>query len=914
MSAVRHSLDPIFRPRSVAVFGASASPGSVGAILMRNLLGNPFGGGVYPVNPKRRTVQGVHCYPNLASVPEAVDLAVIATPAPTVPALIADCAARGVPAAIIISAGFSELGAEGRALEAEIRAARGRMRVIGPNCLGVIHPPSNLNASFAAAMAPPGRVALLSQSGAICTSILDWALERHIGFSSFVSVGSMLDVDFADLLDYFGDDPATKAIILYMESIGDVRKFLSAARSVSRTKHVIVVKSGRHEAGAKAAASHTGALAGSDAVFDAAFRRAGVLRVTTIPDLFNMSEILSMQPPPRGPALAIITNAGGPGVMAVDDLMTRGGQLAPLDPETLTALNASLPPFWSHANPIDLLGDATAERYRLAVELCAKDKTAQGVLILLTPQAMTDPTETARQVAAVGAKSDKPILACWMGGAAVRPGREILNTAGIPTFDAPEDAIRAFLHMVQYRRNQELLYETPPAMPEDWRPDAARVRRIIADARAAGRTLLTEAEAKDLLAAYGLPVTPAVACRTADEATAAARRIGFPVVLKLLSTRLTHKSDVGGVQLNLADDKAVRDAFDRIRANVATVGDALRESPANRGAIGPLSAADAFEGVTVQPMVTEKGIELIIGSSADRQFGPVVLFGAGGVLVEVLQDQALGLPPLNRTLARRLMERTRIYPALKGVRGQKPVDLEALETMLAHFSLLLADFVEDIQEVDMNPVLAAPGRVVALDARVLLTPADRPADGRPRLAVHPYPNQYTAPFRLRDGTEVAVRAIGPEDEPLIVALHASHSEHTIRMRFFGLVKTLSRDSLIRLCHLDYDREMALVAVRRDDGGSHMLGVSRYYLNPETGEAEFALVVGDVHQGKGLGRHLLQRLIEIAQERGVRRLTGLVLRENEPMLTLTSSLGFGPPKTVDNGVVRVGLDLTAPAPA
>ncbi len=547
MSSVRHSLDPIFRPRSVAVFGASASSGSVGAILMRNLLANPFGGGVYPINPKRRTVLGVHCYPDLAAAPESIDLAVIATPAPTVPALVADCAARGVPAAIVISAGLSELCAEGRALEAKIRTARGKMRVIGPNCLGVIHPPSNLNASFAAAMAPPGRVALLSQSGAICTSILDWALERHIGFSSFVSVGAMLDVDFADLLDYFGDDPATKAIILYMESIGDVRKFLSAARSVSRTKHVIVVKSGRHEAGAKAAASHTGALAGSDAVFDAAFRRAGVLRVTTIPDLFNMSEILSMQPPPRGPALAIITNAGGPGVMAVDDLMTRGGQLAPLSPETLAALNSALPPFWSHANPIDILGDATGERYRLAVELCAKDETVQGALILLTPQAMTDPTDTARQVAAVGAKSAKPILACWMGGAAVRPGREILNRAGIPTFDAPEDAIRAFLHMVQYRARPGCFYETPAATPTlpspeagegqgGGRPDAERVRRIISTARASGRTLLTEAEAKELLAAYGLPVTPAVACRTADDAVAAARRIGFPVVLKLLSS------------------------------------------------------------------------------------------------------------------------------------------------------------------------------------------------------------------------------------------------------------------------------------------------------------------------------------------------------------------------------------------
>src|SRR5262245_17120286 len=416
VAAFTHSLDPIFRPRSVAVFGASATPGSVGSILMRNLLGNPFGGVVFPINPERRAVHGVCCYPDLAAVPEAVDLAVIATPAATVPGLVAGCAARGVPAAIVISAGFSELGEPGRSLERQIKeAARGKMRIIGPNCLGVIHPPTNLNASFAADMARPGKVALLSQSGAICTSILDWARGANVGFSTFVSVGSMLDVDFADLIDYFADDVHTRSIILYMESIGDVRKFLSAARSAARTRHVIVVKSGRHEAFARAAASHTGALAGADAVFDAAFRRAGILRVTTIPDLFNMSEILSMQPRPKGPALALITNAGGPGVMATDELMTRGGQLAPLSQETMDTLDAALPPFWSRANPIDVLGDATPERYRVGVEACLKDPNVQGLLVLLTPQAMTDPTATARQVAALGQSAKKPLLACWLG-------------------------------------------------------------------------------------------------------------------------------------------------------------------------------------------------------------------------------------------------------------------------------------------------------------------------------------------------------------------------------------------------------------------------------------------------------------------------------------------------------------------
>jgi len=891
MNVLHSSLDPLFRPHSVAVFGASARPGSVGNILMRNLLENPFGGVVFPINPKRRVVQGVLCYPNLAAVPEPVELAVIATPAATVPNLVRECVERGVAAAIILSAGFAELGAEGRKLEDEVRGlARGKMRIIGPNCLGIIHPPSNLNASFAASMAAPGQVAFLSQSGALCTAILDWARQAHIGFSSFVSVGSMLDVDFADLIDYFADDPATRSIVLYLESIGDVRKFLSAARSASRAKHVIVVKAGRHEAGARAAASHTGALAGADAVYDAAFRRAGVLRVETISDLFDMSEILAMQPPPHGPSLAIITNAGGPGVMATDALILAGGQLASLSQETLATLNAALPPFWSRANPIDLLGDATPERYRLAVEICAKDTQVQGLLILLTPQAMTNPTETARQLQSFARLPNKPVLACWMGGTAVREGIELLNTAGIPTFDTPESAIRAFLHMVQYHRNQELLYETPPALPENIAPDVTRIRQIFGQARNAGRTLLTEVEAKEVLSAYGLPVVPAFACRNADEAAAAAKKIGYPVVLKLLSSTIAHKSDVGGVHLNLADEKAVRTAFATIESNLNRLG-----------------KANAFEGVSVQAMIRERGYELIIGSSVDRQFGPVILFGSGGILVEVFKDRALGLPPLNRTLARRLMERTKIYEALRGIRGQKGVNLEALETLLVRFSQLLVDF-PDIQEVDLNPVLATPERVLALDARLLLCPADLPTELRPRLAIHPYPNQYIAPFRLRDGREVMIRPIRPEDEPLILALHASHSEHTLRMRFFGLVKTLSRDNLIRLCHLDYDREMALTAVLTQEGEARLLGVARYYLHPESGVAEFAVVVNDAYQRQGLGRHLMQRLIDIAQEHGVRRLVGQVLIENTPMLCLLHSLGFAPPVPIDNQVVRMELNL------
>ncbi len=896
MAAVVRSLDPLFHPQAIAVVGASATPGSVGSILMRNLLATPFGGAVYPVNPKRRHVHGVHCHPDLVSVPEPVDLAVVATPAATVPAVIDECVRCGVRSAIVISAGFSELGAEGRALEEKIRAAAaGRLRIVGPNCLGVLHPPSGLNASFAAGMAKPGQVVFLSQSGALCTSILDWANDKNVGFRSFVSVGSTLDVDFADLLDYFGDDPGARAIILYIESIRDVRKFLSAARNVARAKQVIVIKSGRHEAGARAAASHTGALAGSDAVFDAAFRRAGVLRVTTVRDLFGMSEVLALQPQPRGPALAVLTNAGGPGVMATDALMLGGGQLAELSPETKAALDSFLPPFWSRANPIDLLGDATPERYRKAVEACARDPHVHGLLVLLTPQAMTDPTETARQLAALARPENKPVLAAWMGGSAVAAGRQVLSRAGIPTFDAPEAATRAFLHMVQYRRNQELLYETPEALPDDGPPDAERVRRVFASARAAGRTLLTEAEAKEVLAAYGIPVVPTVAARTADEAVAAAATAGYPAVLKLLSETVTHKSDVGGVQLNLGGEAAVREAFETIRSNVVR-----RHGP------------EAFQGVTVQPMIRDRGYELIVGSSVDRQFGPVILFGAGGVLVEVFKDRALALPPLNRTLARRLVERTQIFQALQGVRGRGPVSFEALETLLVCFSRLLADFSE-ISEIDVNPLLASPERIIALDARVLLCPPDLPPEQRPRLAIRPYPNHLATTWRAPDGEEFVIRAVRPEDEPLIVELHSTFSEHTIRMRFFSLVKRLTHESLVRLCHLDYDREMALAAVQRVDGRPQIRGVSRYFLDPETGAAEFAVVVSDAWQGRGLGRHLMERLIDVARQRGVKRLVGVVLAENTPMLQLTRELGFRHEPGDENAVVEAVLDLAPGRP-
>lgn len=896
MPTTKHSLYPLFHPQSIAVVGASTTPGSVGSILMRNLMANPFGGVVYPVNPKRRSVHGVLCYPSIPELPEVPDLAIIATPAATVPATIQDCVNWGIKGAIIISAGFSEMGDLGKGLERQIRdIARGKMRIIGPNCLGVIAPYTNLNASFASSMARPGRVALLSQSGAILTAILDWARESHIGFSAFVSMGTMLDVDFADLLDYFGDDPNTRSIVLYMESVGDVRKFFSAARAVARTKQVIVVKAGRHEAAAKAAASHTGALAGSDAVFDAAIRRAGLLRVNTIPDMFEMAEILSSQVTPRGPNLAIITNAGGPGVMATDALMSAGGQLAPLGTETRSALDAVLPPFWSHSNPIDVLGDAGPLRYRQAIDICAKDPAIQGILVLLTPQAMTDPTETARQLLPF-AHLEKPLLASWMGGPDVRAGESLLSEAGIPTYHSPESAVRAFMNMVQYRRNQEQLYQRPEALPPDWAPDQKKARAILQRVRDTGRTLLDEFEAKLLLSAYGIPTVQTAIAVNPDTAATIAARLGFPVVLKLWSKVITHKSDAGGVQLNLASEQEVRAAFQKIKDGAETYA---RQHNLQ---------GDIFGGVTVQPMIKMKGYELIIGSSVDMQFGPTILFGAGGILVEVFQDRALGLPPLNRPLARRLIESTQIHKALQGVRGQGPIPFDQLEMLLVRFSYLLCDFL-DIQEIDINPLVASPEGLLALDARVLLCPADLPADRKPRLTIEPYPNQYTTTFTAEDGQAVIIRALRPEDEGLIEEHHATLTEKTIRMRFFSMVKLLSRDSLIRLCHLDYAREMALAAERiGNDGKPFLMGVARYYMHPETRAAEFAVVISDRFQGLGLGRHLMERLIDVARQRGVKTLVGLVLRENSAMLGLAKELGFTIPEDTGEESIRVELQF------
>ncbi|QOV91458.1 bifunctional acetate--CoA ligase family protein/GNAT family N-acetyltransferase [Humisphaera borealis] len=898
LHAERSSLDAIFQPRSIAVVGATEAPNSVGRTLLWNLIGNPFGGTVYPVNPKRSSVLGIRAYPTVADLPEKVDLAVVVTPAPAVPGVIGQCADAGVKAAIVISAGFKEMGPDGAALERQVlaEARRGRMRLIGPNCLGVMNPLTGLNATFAAGMARPGNVAFLSQSGALLTAILDWSQKELVGFSGFVSTGSMLDVGWGDLIDYFGSDPRTQSILIYMESIGDARAFLSAAREVALSKPIIVIKAGRTEQAAKAAASHTGSLTGSDEVLNAAFRRSGVLRVQNIADLFYMAEVLAKQPRPRGPRLTIVTNAGGPGVLATDALIEAGGQLAPLADTTITAFNELLPPHWSHNNPVDILGDAGPDRYAKALEIAAADPNSDGMLVILTPQDMTDATLTAEALKKHAKIEGKPVLASWMGGPTTQAGVAILNTAGIPTFDFPDTAARAFHYMWRYTYHLRGLYETPMLDDETDHLDRATADAVISGASAAGITLLDEFDSKRLLSAYGIPTVRTAVARTHDEALTAAASIGYPVVLKLYSKTITHKSDVDGVRLNLQNADAVLSAFDGIEA-------AVRQK----------SGPGHFQGVTVQSMVkTIDGYELIVGSSIDPQFGPVLLFGTGGTLVEVFKDRALGLPPLNATLARRMMEQTRILTALKGVRGRKPIDLLALEQLLVRFGQLVIEQ-PWIKEIDINPLVASPDGLVALDARVVLHHNSTPPDRLPRPAIRPYPRQYASPWTMKDGTPVVIRPIRPEDEPLLVRFHQTLSDRSVQLRYFHAMKLSARtahDRLTRVCFNDYDREIALVAERSDveTGLREILGVARLSKVPHSSEGEFALLISDQWQNRGLGRELLSRILRIARDEKLGRVTADIMRENTEMQRVCEKVGFTLTADLEEGVVRAAIQL------
>jgi acetyltransferase len=878
----RDGLGMFFAPKNVAVIGATDTPASVGRTVLWNLIGSPFGGAVFPVNPKRSSVLGIRAYPNIGSIPEPADLAVIVTPAHGVPEVIGECVAAGVRGAVVISAGFKEIGPEGADLERQImeQARGGKLRVIGPNCLGVMSPVSGLNATFAAGIARPGDVAFISQSGALCTAVLDWSLKEMVGFSAFVSTGSMLDVGWGDLIDHFGDDPRTRSIVIYMESIGDARSFLSAAREVALSKPIIVIKAGRTEAAAKAAASHTGALAGSDDVIEAAFRRSGVLRVTTISEIFYMTEVLARQPRPSGPRLMIVTNAGGPGVLATDALISDGGQLAELSAPTIDALNHILPPHWSHNNPIDVIGDAGPDRYAAAVDIAARDPNSDGVLVIMTPQGMTNATDIAEKLKPYAKLNGKPILASWMGGAEVAAGENILNRANIPTFPYPDTAARAFNYMWRYSYNLKGLYETPTLADDPNRTalDRPPADYIVTNARNSDRTLLTELESKQLLAAYGIPTVETIVAGSESEAVEAAGKIGYPVVVKLHSESITHKTDVGGVRLNLRDAIEVRDAWRAILASVCEK-----------------AGAEHFLGVTVQPMLQLDGYEVILGSSVDAQFGPVLLFGSGGQLVEVYKDHSLALPPLNSTLARRMMEQTRIFAAFRGIRGRPPVDLAALDQLLVRFSHLVVEQ-RWIREIDINPLLVSAERLVAVDARVIVYPSGIREQDLPKLAIRPYPAQYVWTFALKDAPAVTVRPIRPEDEPLIVRFHETLSERSVYLRYFqaiNLERRVAHERLTRLCFIDYDREMALVAEHRDSetAALQIVGVARLMRLHDGDAAEFAVVVSDKVQRLGLGTELLRRLVDIGRIEKIGVVRGYIVPENIAMQTVAKKLGF-----------------------
>jgi acetyltransferase len=892
-----HPLDVFFTPNNVAVIGATENDGSVGRTTLWNLISTPFGGAVFPVNPKRNSVLGIKAYPSISAVPEQVDLAVVVTPAPSIPNIIRECADNAVKGAIVISAGFKELGEPGEKLERQIleQAKRGDVRVIGPNCLGLMSPLTGLNATFASRMAQSGNVGFISQSGALCTAVLDWSFRQQVGFSAFISVGSMLDVGWGDLINYLGRDPRTRSILIYMESIGDARSFLSAAREVALSKPIIVIKAGRTAAGGKAAASHTGALTGSDEVLDAAFRRSGVLRVNNISDLFYMAEVLAKQPRPKGPRLTILTNAGGPAVLATDKLVTIGGEIAELSRATSDALNAFLPPHWSRNNPIDILGDAGPDRYAKALEIAASDPNSDGMLVILTPQAMTDATQTAEKLRPYAKLGDKPVLASWMGGPDVEAGAAILNGANIPTFPYPDTAAKAFHYMWKYSYNLRGLYETPIFPQDDKDSNRERAGDIIRRVRNQGRTLLTEVESKAVLAAYGIPTVETQIASSEDEAVKVAGEIGYPVVLKLYSQTITHKTDVGGVQLNLRDADAVRAAYGRISTAVIEKA-------------GP----QHFLGVTVQPMIKLDGYELIIGSSPDPQFGPVLLFGLGGQLVEVFRDKSLALPPLNSTLARRMIEQTTIYNALKGVRGRRPVDLVALEQLLVRFSQLVVEQ-RWVKEIDINPLIASSDRLIALDARIVLHPPEMVENQLPAPAIRPYPAQYVQPWTFHDGTPVLIRPIRPEDEPLMVHFHETLSDRTVYQRYLQLLKLrqrVSHERLTRICFIDYDREIALVVEYRDPATDQrrIIAVGRLQKIQGADAAEFAIVIADAFQGKGLGRELLSRLLSIARDEGIRRVVADILAENTTMQRICERFGFKLEHDLMDPTVSAHLDL------
>jgi acetyltransferase len=884
----KHYLTPLFEPSSVAIIGASERAGSIGAVLVGNMLAAQYQGTLYAVNPKYKSVQGVPCFDAIGRVPPRVDLAVVATPPRTVPDVIEQCGHAGVRAAVVITAGFSEVGKEGAKLERTMleNARRHRLRLVGPNCLGLMRPTLGLNATFARGTPLPGSLGLISQSGAICTALLDWARPNKVGFSSVVSLGGSTDVDFGEIIDYLVEDAKTEHILLYIEGVRSARRFVSALRAAARVKPVILMKVGRHPAGSRAAVSHTGAIVGLDDVFDAVVKRAGVVRVTTIGQLVAAAQALAAHVRPQGDRLAVVTNGGGPGVMAADRAADLGIPLAQLSAPTIETLKQTLPANWSHGNPIDLIGDADAARYRAAVGACLADDNVDGVLAVLTPQAMTLPVEAARAVIESAKGSSKPVLACWMGEEQTAQARRLLAEARIPVFRTPDPAVEMFGHLSSFYRNQRALLQTPGPLAAQGAPDLESARLIVDAALAERRSVLSEMESKALLAAFRIPIARTVVARSAHEAMLIAGELGASVAMKIDSPDITHKSDVNGVRLNVAGAQAVQDTWQQI------VDEVKRRRPEAR-----------INGITVEPMVRRtNGRELMVGVIRDPVFGPAIVFGTGGTAVEVHRDRAVALPPLNQFLVADMIRGTRVAKLLGEFRRMPPVDMHALEEVLLRVSELVCEL-PALQEMDINPLIADESGAIAVDARVVLRPAPPQRDPYGHMAIHPYPAHLVSSWQPASGPAVTVRPIRPEDAELEQAFVRKLSPESRYFRFMDTLRELTPAMLVRFTQIDYDREMALVATVPDGAGEAEIGVCRYIANPDGESCEFALVIADDWQRKGLGRRLMGQLIDVARARGLRSMIGHVLAENRGMLQLCQGLGFVITDSIEGAMIK-----------
>ncbi|MBI5435600.1 MAG: bifunctional acetate--CoA ligase family protein/GNAT family N-acetyltransferase [Nitrosomonadales bacterium] len=872
----QHYLNPLFAPKSVAVFGASDRVDSVGQIVFQNMLGSGYQGGLYPINAKNAEVQGRKAYSSLAKTGEPVELVVIATPPHTVPDIIEDCGKHGVKAAVIITAGFGETGPEGQALERAVleNARRYGIRLIGPNCLGVMRPGIGLNATFNKGGANTGHLAFVSQSGALCTAILDWAHTNDVGFSSVVSMGSSADVDFGEILDYLVFDQQTQNILLYIEGIRNARSFMSAIRAAARVKPVILVKVGRHAAGSKAAMSHTASLVGSDDAFDAAVRRAGVVRVQTITQLFSAAKALSCGFHPQGNRLAIVTNGGGPGVMATDRASDLGLEIATLSDATIQQLNAVLPHNWSHGNPLDIIGDAQVDRYHHAVKACLEDPNVDGVLTILTPQAMTRPLDAAQAVIALTGQYKKPLLTCWMGESQVAEARAAFARARQPTFRTPEPAVEVFSHLSDYYRNQKLLMQVPGSLSHHLEPDVEGARMVIEGALQDKRKVLNEMESKALLSAFHIPVAQTMVANSPNEALLIAQQLGFPVAMKVNSRDITHKSDTGGVMLNLGNAQAVRAAYHEIMENV-------KHSRPNAH----------LDGISIEPMIVKpNGRELMLGVTNDPVFGPVITFGAGGTLVEVMGDRAVALPPLNTFLVKDLVQGTHVAKMLGAFRHMPPADMAALESVLLRVSEMACEL-PMLMEMDINPLILDEHGALAADARVVVE-YRQPAKYRyAHMAIHPYPTYLISNWQLADGTDITIRPIRPEDAEIEQEFVHGLSEESRYFRFMNSVQELTPTMLVRFTQIDYSREMALIAVTQVQDKEVELGVTRFAINPDGESCEFAIVIADNMRGKGLGQKLISSLMDAARSKGLKTMEGEVIASNSSMLKFMARLGF-----------------------